>query len=83
MCLRLPTCGGIDINKEAIMFEPVDISNLSQFTTALSDAGTKLVVVDFHAVWCAPCRSISPVVTKLARKHQQIKVLKVGIEITG
>lgn len=30
----------------------------------------KLVVVNFYAAWCAPCKEMAPVITKLAKKYE-------------
>ncbi|XP_030511578.1 thioredoxin H1 [Rhodamnia argentea] len=40
----------------------------------------KLVVVDFSATWCGPCRLISPVLDDLARKLTDVIFLKVDVD---
>ena len=32
-------------------------------------SANKLVLVDFWATWCGPCRMISPIISKLAEKY--------------
>lgn len=40
------------------------------------------MIVDFYAVWCAPCRMVSPIVAELAKETAgQIKVGIVDIEV--
>ena len=40
----------------------------------------KTVLVDFLAVWCGPCRMLSPVVDQVAEENPDIKVCKVNVD---
>src|SRR4029453_19106740 len=39
-----------------------------------------LVLLDFAASRCGPCRSLVPVIADLARRHPALTVLKVDVE---
>ena len=39
-----------------------------------------VVLVDFWAVWCGPCKMLSPAVSAIAEKHPEIKVGKVNVD---
>ena len=61
----------------------------SATVTAVTDAdfetevlqSSKVVLVDFWAEWCAPCRMIAPVVESLADElGERLKVVKMDID---
>ena len=56
-----------------------DIGNLDVYFRELNSNPGKLVVVDFHAVWCPPCRAIAPQVHRLAEAND-IVVVKVDVD---
>ena len=56
----------------------VEQINANNFNQTLQD--NKIVVVDFFAPWCGPCRMMHPVVENLSKKYTNIKFVKVDID---
>ena len=44
----------------------------------------KLVIVDFWAEWCGPCKMIAPLLDEIARElSDKVKIVKVDVETEG
>lgn len=40
----------------------------------------KVVIVDFFATWCGPCKMLSPVIEQLSEKFNGVKFVKIDVD---
>ena len=42
-----------------------------------------LVLVDFYATWCGPCKMMHPVIDEIALEYKDLKIIKVNVDNHG
>nr|ACU18560.1 unknown [Glycine max] len=58
----------------------IDIHSTQEFLSAMSQAGDRLVIVEFYGTWCASCRALFPKLCRTAEEHPEIVFLKVNFD---
>jgi thiol-disulfide isomerase/thioredoxin len=58
-----------------------DVQTIDGRTIKLSDYRGKVLVMDFWATWCPPCRQETPQLARIAREHQARGVEVIGMHI--
>jgi len=56
------------------------VKDTADFKEQLKAAGEKLVVVDFFATWCGPCKMIAPHMEEMSKNMSDVVFLKVDVD---
>jgi len=57
------------------------IDSMEQFNKIIQTSGERLLMFDFYADWCPPCKEIDPVLEKIAKeKSEMVTVYKINID---
>lgn len=56
----------------------IEITSKNQFDETVKSE--KLIIVDFWAIWCGPCRVLKPLLHKIAGEHPEIQLLTVDVD---
>ncbi|HET7148392.1 MAG TPA: thioredoxin [Candidatus Nitrosopolaris sp.] len=63
---KLLSAASVESRRNAVISTPIELTD-SNFAHAI--ARYPLLVIDFWAPWCGPCRIVSPIIEQLANDH--------------
>ena len=56
------------------------INNVAEFDATIKEG---LVLADFFATWCGPCKMLAPVLEEVANENANISILKIDVDEVG
>lgn len=51
--------------------------NETDFKEKINDG---IVLIDFFADWCSPCKMVSPILEEISKEREDIKIYKVNVD---
>jgi thiol-disulfide isomerase/thioredoxin len=79
-CLLI-NCGGKTIPTQAVAKTDFTLESLKGDKVTLSALKGKVIILDFWATWCPPCRAAIPKLIELYSKYQNQGLLVLGVAL--
>ncbi|AYV85459.1 MAG: thioredoxin-like protein [Satyrvirus sp.] len=57
-----------------------EIKNISDFSLAIGNKDTGVVIIDFYATWCGPCKVIAPKFAEMEEKYPNVSFYKLNAD---
>ena len=58
----------------------IDINEAEFNDKVIEESQNKLIIVDFWAPWCGPCKALGPVLEEIASENQNIVIAKMNTD---
>jgi len=74
-----PTTAAINSLRGGGVEEPATLADMDALVIQ-AGSQDKLIVIDFHATWCGPCKMIAPVFKELSESIADVMFVKVDVD---
>lgn len=54
--------------------------NEQEFKEIIAEDNSKLLIIEFYASWCNPCKMLKPVLEELVVKNDDLEIYKVNVD---
>jgi thiol-disulfide isomerase/thioredoxin len=80
-CLAVLLLALLSASAEAAVMDDVPVMPAARFERLLAEASGKVVLINFFASWCPPCREELPGLMRLRTRYRPDQVVFVGLSV--
>lgn len=62
------------------MTKNINDINEKEFKEIIAEDNSKLLIMEFYASWCNPCKMLKPVLEELASKNDGVEAYKINVD---